>query len=474
MDYEIFSIASKKVYMDLSFNSDDELDLIKAIESISDSANNSDQKPNAVKPNEIKKEENIIQTNNNNLKSENQKTPRKKRRTPTKRNLTPKLDLDALLGPSESIQNNENNDFLNFSPKNESVFSPKDSIQTSNSSLSLLESRIESYANEAFQKLKEDITFELKILLEDDFHTQNIIYTFLTSLLSDIRNQIRFTNESNDFSQLELNFNLDINSLNLRSNSMKNNFQIHPIIEQISELKSNLTQNIKKSLLNLNQEIQSRDNELVSNRQNKNAKKYYIEQLNQKDIQLQKKLHELNFTLELYEKYNASFRRKLEDLEISEIINQQKIDSKISIQQNIEQLKDDMERSNINQENKRLLVKMKQIIDEKKDLQQTSIALNSNFKSFNELLRTNLYNISNYNNHINQTSQNFSIQFTPRPDSSILSSTNRSTLYSNEQKYNAPNKNNFVDNKSDFIYTQSDLPNMLDTMRYNVKIPNYI
>lgn len=441
--------------MDLSFNSDDDLDLIKEIESLSDITNDTNQKNTTTQPKDTKTEN--ITTQNNPPKTENQKTPRRKRRTPTKRNLTPKFDLDALLGPSEFAQNNDNNDFLDLSPREENLFSsPKASIESSDATLSLLEERVVNYANKAFQKLKEDIIFELKSMFEDNFHFQNIIYTFLMSILSDIRNQIRFIHESVDISQIEMDFDLDIDCLNLQKNSMKSIFAIHPIIEQISELKSSFAQNIKKGQINLNQEIQSRDSEISSNHQSKNSEIQYVDQLYKKDFQMQKKLLELNFSLELYEKYNASLRHKFEDLEITEILNQQKANSTIEILQSLEQLKDEIKSTNLSLENKRLFGKMKQIIDEKNELQQISNALGSTTKYFNDFYHKALYNISNYNNYNINHSQSLSIQYTP-------------SFSSNDQ-----NERHFTENKSDFLYTQSDLPNTLNTMNYNMKIPNYI
>ena len=459
--------------MDSSFNSEDDLDLIKEIDLMSDITNDNNKKNASSKP---------INTNTislNTPKTDNKKTSRKKRRSPTKVSLTPKLDLDALLGPSEIHQNNDNNDFLNLSPRSENLFSsPKESTSNSNTALSLLEDRITSYADKAFQKLKEDLVFELKLLFEDNFHIQNIIYTFLMSLLSDIRNQIRFSNESFEFTQFEMDFDLDVSSLNLPKNSKKDNFQIRPIIEQISDIKSTFTQIIKKAQINLNQEIQSRDTELSSNIQNKKAKQQYIEQLNQKDNAMEKKLLELTFSLELYEKYNALMKQKFEDLEINETLNQQKIDTKLTIQQNIDQIQDEITRLNLNQENKRIFMKMKQIVDEKNELQQTINVLHANAKCLFDFSRKALYNIPNFNNsQMNTQLYGFTAPYMPQQDVNeryALKYNSDDQKNNPKKRYIFPTVDDHAEKKSDFLYTQSDYPYMLNTMNYNMKIPNYI
>lgn len=469
--------------MDSSFNSEDDLDLIKEIECINsinsdvdlnDNKSKQTNSNNNTKPSINTQPEKITETIDFS-KPISPKTPRKKRRSPKKTNFAPKIDLDALLGPSENIFNDDNNDFLDLSPRKESMISsPKESIEVTNTSFSLTEERIMNHANQAFQKLTEDFLFELKSLFEDDYHLQNIIYTFLMSLLSDIRSEIRFVNESVEFPQIDFNIDLDINSLNIHKSIIKNNFQIHQYIDQISELKSSLSQNIKKSQNNLDHEIQSRDNEVMSTSKINNSKLQYIEQLMKKEHQMQKRLFELNFSLELYEIYNSVVKQKIEDLETAETLKQQKIDSSVLIQQNLERLQDEISHTNINSENKRLLNKVKQIIDEKKEIQQSIDSLCLSAKTFFTFPNNSLYN-NNYS--MNYQSRSFSAPFTPRspivqsPKSGSPSNYDEGRVF-----YGQVNQtpDHYVINKSDSPYTQTSFPGMLNPMNYNMNIPNYI
>lgn len=469
--------------MDSSFNSEDDLDLIKEIECINsinsdvdlnDNKSKQTNSNNNTKPSINTQPEKITETIDFS-KPISPKTPRKKRRSPKKTNFAPKIDLDALLGPSENIFNDDNNDFLDLSPRKESMISsPKESIEVTNTSFSLTEERIMNHANQAFQKLTEDFLFELKSLFEDDYHLQNIIYTYLMSLLSDIRSEIRFVNESVEFPQIDFNIDLDINSLNIHKSIIKNNFQIHQYIDQISELKSSLSQNIKKSQNNLDHEIQSRDNEVMSTSKISNSKLQYMEQLMKKEHQMQKRLFELNFSLELYEIYNSVVKQKIEDLETAETLKQQKIDSSVLIQQNLEQLQDEISHTNINSENKRLLNKVKQIIDEKKEIQQSIDSLFLSAKTFFTFPNNSSYN-NNYS--MNYQSRSFSAPFTPRspivqsPKSGSPSNYDEGRIF-----YGQVNQtpDHYIINKSDSPYTQTSFPGMLNPMNYNMNIPNYI
>lgn len=292
--------------------------------------------------------------------------------------------------------------------------------------------------------------------------------------VSDIRSEIRFVNESVEFPQIDFNIDLDINSLNIHKSIIKNNFQIHQYIDQISELKSSLSQNIKKSQNNLDHEIQSRDNEVMSTSKINNSKLQYMEQLMKKEHQMQKRLFELNFSLELYEIYNSVVKQKIEDLETAETLKQQKIDSSVLIQQNLERLQDEISNTNINSENKRLLNKVKQIIDEKKEIQQSIDSLCLSAKTFFTFPNNSLYN-NNYS--MNYQSRSFSAPFTPRspivqsPKSGSPSNYDEGRVF-----YGQVNQtpDHYAINKSDSPYTQTSFPGMLNPMNYNMNIPNYI
>lgn len=342
---------------------------------------------------EEKTENSTAQNQNQNIKKEEPPTNIKpkpknqqkhKSQTQNSNKKKPILDLSSFdFGAVDN--NNEKNS------NQESTQNVLPEYEIVNAQTTALESRITSYLDKSLSSLKSDILNEIEYIFSRKNSTANIFDSFLLHILSEIKNEIHYL-QSVPIPDQPINVSIEIDLPKTKPIIYKE-FPADSFLNQISYLKSQLSQNLANIKIDISSEIKNRDSLITKIFHEEKLFSTKLRNLQDKSLSLKSTFDDIEHSIRLLSKQSFDLNEKIKDFEEKSYIENMKKNTINEIRDSINELSALAESTNRNSKNKSVLQKMAEMKNEIKDISNiaddTSIQI-SNF--FNSWRKTNFQN----------------------------------------------------------------------------------
>lgn len=312
-----------------------------------------------------------------NIKSNPKKYQKNKSQTQNSNKKKPILDLSSF--DFGAIDNNNEKNSNQQSTQN--VLSEYEIV---NAQTTAIESRITNYLDKSLSSLKSDILNEIEYIFSRKNSTSNIIDSFLLHILSEIKNEIHYL-QSVPIPDQPINVSFEIDLPKTKPIIYKE-FPADSFLNQISYLKSQLSQNLANIKNDISSEIKNRDSLITRIFHEEKLFSTKLRNLQDKSFSLKSTFDDIEHSIRLLSKQNFDLNEKIKDFEEESYIENMKKNTINEIRDSLNELSALAESTNRNSKNKSVLQKIADIKNEIKVISNvaddTSIQISNFFNSW--------------------------------------------------------------------------------------------